>query len=254
MLFIKNLSVEVEGKKILSGVSLELKVGEVVAVMGPNGSGKSTLSYALAGHPRYEISRKSKVESPKSETKMEIEGEEMVAMAPEERSKRGLFLVNQSPMVVTGLIVQSFLWQVYKKHNPNSKTSLVDFRKWLVSQAEAIGLETDLLKRGLNDGFSGGEKKKLEIMQLLVSNPKYVILDEVDSGLDVDALKKIAQTVAGLVKGKKIGVLLITHHAKIFEYLRPDRVIIMGNGIIKKTGGIELIKEVEEMGFEEKDL
>lgn len=245
MLSIKNLSVEVEGKLILSDITMELNMGEVVAIMGPNGSGKSTLSYALAGHPRYQITNY------KPQTiKMEIEGEDMVTMTPEDRSKRGLFLVNQSPMVVTGLIVQSFLWQVYKKHNPSSKTTLIDFRKWIVSQAEAIGLEADLLKRGLNDGFSGGEKKKLEIMQLLVSNPKYVILDEVDSGLDVDALKKIAQTVAGLVKEKKIGVLLITHHAKIFEYLGPDRVVIMGNGIIKKAGGVELIKEVEDMGFE----
>lgn len=251
MLGVKNLSVKIEDKIILSDVSVDLDLGEVVAVVGPNGSGKSTLAYALMGHPRYQIPNSKFQETNKLQiTKISIDGEDMVLMAAEERSKRGLFLVNQQPMVVSGLVVQSFLWQLYKKHNLGSRTTLVEFRKWLVDQANKIGFDSELLKRGLNDGFSGGEKKKLEILQLLVSNPKYVILDEVDSGLDIDALRKIATTVADLVSQKKVGVFLISHQAKIFEYLKPNRVMVLGGGEVTKVGGESLLKVIESRGFE----
>ena len=239
MLKINNLHVSAEGKEILKGVDLSINRGEVVVLMGPNGSGKSTLAYAIAGHPFY-----------KSEgSTLFIDKIDVSTLAADERSKRGLFLVNQYPVAIPGLVSKSFLWRLYKKHNSKSPTTIVEFRKWIEAQAEGLGLNSDLLDRGLNDGFSGGEKKKMEILQLLVSNPKYVVLDEVDSGLDVDALKKIAKTVAIMAKDLKVGVLLITHYSRILENIKADRVIIMKAGKIEKSGGMELVNEIEKEGF-----
>ena len=239
MMKITNLKVNVEGKEILKGVDLEVKPGEVVAVMGPNGSGKSTLAFSLAGHPKYE-----------STGKMSLGGKSILEMSPDERANEGLFLANQYPVAITGLTVNSFLYQLYKKRNPEGKAmKLIEFRTWIEKQAALLELNPDLLKRGLNDGFSGGEKKKLEILQLIVFNPKTVILDEIDSGLDVDALKKIAKTVALVAKQRKIGVLVITHYNRILKYLVPDRVIVLKGGLIVRSGTGELAVEIEKDGY-----
>jgi Fe-S cluster assembly ATP-binding protein len=173
-------------------------------------------------------------------------------MSPDERASQGLFLANQYPVAIPGLTVHSFLYQLYKKRN-QTKTSLLDFRKWVEQQAELLELKPELLKRGLNDGFSGGEKKKLEILQLLVFNPKYIILDEIDSGLDVDALVKIAKTVSRVAKERKIGVLVITHYNRILKYLPADRVVILKGGVIVREGGGDLAKEIEETGYQEEN-
>ncbi|MBI2465422.1 Fe-S cluster assembly ATPase SufC [Candidatus Shapirobacteria bacterium] len=248
MMKITNLRVNVGGKEILKGVGLEVKPGEVVAVMGPNGSGKSTLAFALAGHPKYEIvkSKNSKVKS----KNIELGGKVLDEMSPDERANEGLFLANQYPVAISGLTVNSFLYQLYKKRNPEGKgMKLIEFRAWIEKQAELLELNPDLLKRGLNDGFSGGEKKKLEILQLIVFNPKQVILDEIDSGLDVDALKRIAKTVALVAKQRKIGVLVITHYNRILKYLIPDRVIVLKGGLIVRSGTGELAVKIEKDGY-----
>jgi Fe-S cluster assembly ATP-binding protein len=243
MMKINNLKVKVDGKEILKGVDLEVKAGEVVAVMGPNGSGKSTLAFSLAGHPKYEV-----------EGGIELGGESLVEMSPDERANKGIFLANQYPVAIAGLTVNSFLYQLYKKRNPEGRgMKLVEFRSWIEKQAELLELNPELLKRGLNDGFSGGEKKKLEILQLLVFNPKQVILDEIDSGLDVDALKRIAKTVALVAKERKIGVLVITHYNRILKYLVPDRVIVLKNGKIVRSGSGELAAEIEKAGYKDEN-
>jgi len=240
MLQIKNISAQVEGKDILKGVSLEISPGEVTAIMGPNGSGKSTLAYAVMGSPIY------KVENTK--TRIKLDGKDITGLGPEERSKRGLFLANQHPVAIPGLKVNSFLWQLSKKDG--KAVELPEFRKQLKKWTKVLGLKEELLERSLNDGFSGGEKKKLEILQMLVLKPKYTILDEIDSGLDVDALKKIALAVAKVVKEEKMGVAVITHYSRILKYLRPDRVVVMKGGVIAARGGEELVERIEDQGYE----
>lgn len=239
MIEIKNLKVKVDGQPILKGIDLTVKPGEIVVVMGKNGSGKSTLAYTLAGHPSY-----------KSTGKIEIDDRNIGRMGPDERASLGLFLASQYPVAVSGLAANSFLWQLYKKKN-SKKMSVVEFRKWIGEEAKKLDLNQELLGRGLNDGFSGGEKKKMEILQMLVFNPKYLILDEIDSGLDVDALKKIAMTVAKVAKEKKIGVVAITHYNRILKYLTPDKVVVMAGGKIVKTGNKELAEKIEINGYED---
>ncbi len=256
MLKIKNLLVKVGEKVILNGIDLTVKSGEVVAVMGPNGSGKSTLAYAIAGHPKYQTSNKKE----KNNWIIKIDGERIDDISPDLRAKEGLFLANQYPVAIFGLTVNSFLWQMYKKNRiaasktpRNDAMSLVEFRKYVEELTNSLNLNLDLLKRSLNDGFSGGEKKKLEILQLLVFCPKYVILDEIDSGLDVDALKVIAQTVAKVAKEKKMGVLVITHYNRILKYLKADRVIVLEKGKIVKSGTGKLAEEIEVSGYKNND-
>lgn len=239
MIEIKKLVVKVDDKTILNGIDLTVNSGEVVAVMGPNGSGKSTLANALSGHPKYAVDDSSKIL---------IDGVNLSDKSPSERAKLGLFLANQYPVAISGLGVNSFLWQMYKKMNEKALT-LVEFRKLTEELAISLNLNLDLLKRSLNEGFSGGEKKKMEILQLLVFSPKYVILDEIDSGLDVDALKVIAETVAKVAKEKKIGVLVITHYNRILKYLKADKVVILEKGKIIKTGTGKLAEEIEASGY-----
>jgi len=259
MLRIENLKVKVEEKQILNGLSLEIKPGEVHAVMGPNGSGKSTLAYTLAGHPKYKIQEtrnKKQENNKKNGGGMWLDGKRIDDKTPDERANLGLFLAMQYPVAVPGLTALSFLWQIYKNRNEKNsesrgnKVSVIEFRKWLEVQVESLGLDKDLLKRGLNDGFSGGEKKKLEILQMIVSNPKYLVLDEIDSGLDIDALKKIAQTVAVVAKKMKIGVLLITHYSRILKYIKADKIHIMRDGRIVESGDKNLVKRIEKVGYE----
>lgn len=259
MLSIKNLQIAVDGNQILKGINLEVKEGEVHVIMGPNGSGKSTLAYSLAGHPKYQISNlQSTTSKAINEAKICMNGKVMDEMTPDERAREGLFLANQYPVAIPGLTVNRFLWQVYKKRNKSpvfpaktgtKPTTIIEFRNWLEGQAKILDLNAELLKRGLNDGFSGGEKKKLEILQMMVFNPKFIILDEIDSGLDVDALKKIAQTVAKVSRDRKIGVLVITHYSRILRYLKPDKVHIMEAGKIVKSGGEYLAGEIEKQGY-----
>lgn len=241
MIEIKNLVVKVDDKLILNGVDLTINSGEVVVIMGSNGSGKSTLAYAIAGHPKYE-----------AEGEIEVDGVNLQEKSPDERAKMGIFLANQYPVAIFGLTVNSFLWQMYKKRVEKAMT-LVEFRKHVEELATALNLNLDLLKRSLNDGFSGGEKKKLEILQLLVFSPKYLILDEIDSGLDVDALRIIAETVAKVAKEKNMGVLVITHYNRILKYLKADKVVIMDKGKIVKTGTGELAEEIEVSGYKKND-
>lgn len=240
MMTISNLKIAVDGKEILNGLNLDVNEGEVVAVMGKNGSGKSTLAFSIMGHPKYEV----------TDGQILIGSKDIKQMTPDERANLGIFLVNQYPVAVPGLSVNSFLWQIYKKRNGvDKKVTIVQFRKWVEEQAKMLDLNPELLKRGLNDGFSGGEKKKLETLQMLVFNPKYIILDEIDSGLDVDALKRIAQTVAKVAKDRKIGVIAITHYNRILKYLVPDKVVVMENGKVIKSGPASLAEEIEKVGY-----
>lgn len=240
MLKITRISASIEGKKILKDVSLEIGLGEVVAVMGPNGSGKSTLAAVVAGHPKYTL----------DSGKMELDGHRLEKLEADGRANLGLYLASQYPVAVPGLTTQNFLWQLYKKRNKEKKMgNVMEFRKWLQLQVKLLELKPELLTRGLNDGFSGGEKKKLEVLQMLVFNPQYVILDEIDSGLDVDALSKIAKTVAKMAKSLRVGVLVITHYQRILEYLQPNRVVVMKAGEIVERGGIELVNKIEKKGF-----
>jgi Fe-S cluster assembly ATP-binding protein len=173
-------------------------------------------------------------------------------LKPEERAHLGIFLANQSPVAIPGLSVNRFLWNLYKVRKVESPKSLgvMEFRKWIEKKVENLGIGGELLKRGLNDGFSGGERKKMEILQMLVLEPKLVILDEIDSGLDVDALKRVTQVVVDEVKNRKMAVLVITHYSRILKYLKPDRVAILKAGKIERTGGWELTEEIERDGYE----
>lgn len=241
---LKNLQVGIVGKQILRGVGLTVKPGEIHAVMGPNGSGKSTLATALSGHPEYEILDGSKAE---------LDGEDILGMSPDERSQRGLFLAFQYPVEIPGVRVQNFLRQAYlarfadrpEKHF----TKVLAFRKYLKQLAEELKVNPELLERGLNEGFSGGEKKRLEILQMAVLEPKYAILDETDSGLDVDAIKHVSIGVKAVMKRHQTGIVVITHYQRILDYLKPDYVHILDGGKIIKRGGSELALQVDKEGY-----
>lgn len=241
MLKISKLVVKVGEKGILNSVDLEIKAGEVVALMGPNGSGKSTLAQVIAGHPMFAVAG----------GKISFEGKNILEKTPDERAKKGIFLANQYPVAIPGLPVHSLLWQMYRWRNSQvvKKLNLGDFRIWLSQKAQELGMNYELLRRSLNEGFSGGEKKKVEILQMLVARPKLIILDEIDSGLDVDALKKIAQVVAEYVKETGAGVLVITHYSRILKYLKPDRAVVIVSGQVARVGGEELVEEVEANGY-----
>jgi Fe-S cluster assembly ATP-binding protein len=240
MLQIKNLHVEIEGKEILKGLNLSLNSGEVHALMGPNGSGKSTLANVLIGNPKYKI------------TKGEIlfDEENILSLNPEERAKKGIFLSFQNPVSIPGVNIRKFLRQAYNSLNPENKISLLEFQEILEKKSEELNLDKSFLERYLNEGFSGGEKKKLEILQLLVLNPSFAILDETDSGLDIDALKIIARGINAFTKsGENKTVLIITHYKRILEHIRPDKVSIMIRGEITASGGIDLVDHLEEKGY-----
>jgi Fe-S cluster assembly ATP-binding protein len=254
-LTLKNVHVSVvnqqteEKTSILHGIDLIVKPGEIHAIMGPNGSGKSTLAYTLAGHPFYELDN---VENNKTE--ISIDGEDLIEMSPDQRAAAGLFLAFQYPVEVPGVKVQNFLRLAYnarfaeqpEKHFP----SVLAFRKHLQSLAEELKVNPELLKRGLNEGFSGGEKKRVEILQMAVLEPKYAILDETDSGLDVDAIKAVAEGVKKIIQKYNTGVVVITHYQRILQYLKPDFVHMAKAGKIVKSGGAEFAAELESKGYE----
>ena len=237
---VKDLHVKIEDKEILKGVSLTVDKGEVVAIMGPNGSGKSTLAYALMGHPRYEITK----------GRIFLNGEDVTEMEADERAKKGLFLSFQYPQEIAGVSVSNFLRTALNSKRGGNKISVPDFHRLLQEKMRLLKFDKSFALRYLNEGFSGGEKKKAEILQMAVLQPTIGILDETDSGLDVDSLKIVANGVNKL-KGPDMGILLITHYQRILNYIIPDKVHIVVDGKIVKSGGKELALEVEEKGYEE---
>jgi len=236
---IKGLHVSIDGKEILKGITLSVDKGKVAAIMGPNGSGKSTLAYALMGHPRYEITK----------GKIMLNGKDITKDAPDERAKKGLFLSFQYPQEIAGVSVSNFLRTALNAKR-KEKISVPEFHKLLQEKMELLKMDKNFSLRYLNEGFSGGEKKKAEILQMAVLSPSIGILDETDSGLDVDSLRIVANGVNKL-KGPNMGILLITHYQRILDYIAPDKVYIVVSGKIVKSGGKELALEVEKKGYEE---
>lgn len=249
---ISNLQVSVTDQvnnhhtQILRGVDLVVQPGEIHAIMGPNGSGKSTLAYTLAGHPFYEV-------DVAAGSKVTLNEQDLLAKSPDERAALGLFLAFQYPVEVTGVKVQNFLRLAYNARFANQPERLfptvLAFRKHLASLAEKLQVKPELLARGLNEGFSGGEKKRLEILQMAVLEPAFAILDETDSGLDVDAMKAVAEGVKQVVELHHTGVIVITHYQRILKYLQPEFVHVMKAGRIIKSGGRDLAAELETNGY-----
>src|SRR6056297_2472191 len=245
MLEIKNLHVklEEEDKQILKGVNLSVEAGKVHAIMGPNGSGKSTLSYVLSGRDGYEVTGGSAT----------IEGEDILEMEPEERAAAGVFLAFQYPVEIPGVGNMTFLRTAVnsqRKARGLEEMSATDFLKLVREKAATLKMDNDMLKRPVNVGFAGGEKKRNEILQMAILEPKMCILDETDSGLDVDAMKLVAEGVNAL-RNEGRGFLVITHYQRLLDHIKPDVVHIMSNGRIIKTGGPELALEVEQNGYED---
>ncbi|MEY4745337.1 MAG: hypothetical protein RL272_1282 [Candidatus Parcubacteria bacterium] len=234
---IENLRVSREGKEIVKGVTLEIPAGEVHALMGPNGSGKSSLANALMGHPKYAVTAGSVL----------LDGEDILSLPPDGKAAKGLFLSMQHPPEVSGVSVSHFL-RVVTTTARREPVSVADFRKMLKEKMAALRIDPAFMNRGLNEGFSGGEKKRMEILQLALLSPKYAILDETDSGLDVDALKIVTDGI-NAVRGSGMGVLLITHYARILKHLVPDKIHVLAEGRIAKSGGRELADEIEKEGY-----
>lgn len=235
---IKGLYASVEGKEILKGIDLVVSENESHAIMGPNGSGKSTLANVVMGRPGYKVTA----------GEILFRGESLLRMTADQRAQRGLFLAMQYPVEVPGVSVVNFLRTAYQAVKDN-KISALAFRKHMKAKMEMLGVEDAMVNRYVNQGFSGGEKKKVEILQLAVLEPSIAILDETDSGLDIDSLRSVATGVAKLI-GPDLGVLLITHYQRILNYITPDHVHVMMDGRIVKEGGKELAKELEEKGYE----
>lgn len=257
-LVIKDLHVNVEGKPILRGVNLTIRQGEVHAMMGPNGSGKSTLAYTIAGHPHYEVISGDIL----------LDGKSVLAMAPDERAKAGLFLAFQYPTAIPGVSMANFLRQAVsavRGYTERAKQSVVEggsakpigselmpmreFRKELTEKMDRLHVDTAFARRYLNDGFSGGEKKRAEILQMAMLEPKIAVLDETDSGLDIDALRVVAEGVNSLI-GPNLGVLLITHYQRLLDYIKPQFVHVFYNGQIVLSGGPEMALELEANGYD----
>jgi Fe-S cluster assembly ATP-binding protein len=242
MLEIENLHVTVGGKEILKGLSLSLPAGQVHAVMGPNGSGKSTLSYTLAGRDGYDITG----------GRVTYRGEDLSALTPEERAAKGMFLALQYPVEIPGVTTLTFLktaLNAQRRARGESDMDAVKVLRFVREKATALNIGEDMLKRPLNVGFSGGEKKRLEILQLAVLEPKLAILDETDSGLDIDALKLVADGVNAL-RAPDRSFLVITHYQRLLTHIVPDRVHILAHGRIARSGGPELALALEEQGYE----
>ena len=247
-LIIKNLHVSTasnaagaQDREILKGINLQIRSGEVHAIMGPNGAGKTTLAMSLMGHPGYNLTFNN--------SHLTINGEEIINLPPEERARKGLFVSFQQPVEITGVSVLSFLRTADKALHPDQKPPLSQFKQEVISSFQNVGLDEQFMQRSLNEGFSGGEKKRTEIAQLLVLKPKFAILDEIDSGLDIDSLKTVAKTIAKAVRKYKMGILLITHYQRILHYLKPDYVHVMIDGTIKKSDGIALVRRIERDGY-----
>jgi Fe-S cluster assembly ATP-binding protein len=239
---VKDLEVSVEDEKIVKGVSLEVEPGQVHAIMGPNGSGKSTLCKSLMGNPQYTI----------DSGKILVDGEDVTEEETDERAREGLFLGFQYPAEISGISVAEFLKEAINariEENDEEPISQSDFRELLKEKLELLDMEEEYARRYLNEGFSGGEKKRNEILQMAVLQPKYAMLDEIDSGLDIDALKVVADGINKLAEEDR-GMLMITHYQRILDYVEPDRVHVMIDGKIVESGGPELAHKLEDEGYE----
>lgn len=237
---IENLDASIGDKPILHGLSLEIPKGEVHAIMGPNGSGKSTLAKILSGHPEYEVTSGTAT----------LDDENLLGLEPDEISRLGLFLAFQYPMEVPGVSIANFIRAARNARlKEGEKIKAVDFYKDLYEQMDKLGMDRKFTSRSLNDGFSGGEKKRCEILQMSMLQPKYCILDETDSGLDIDALRVVSEGVNHM-RNPDRGILVITHYQRLLEYIIPDFVHVMSEGKIVRTGGKELALELEERGYD----
>ena len=230
-----------EGTPILKGVDLELREGEIHAIMGPNGSGKSTLAKVLAGHPAYEVTGGSVL----------YKGQNLLEMEPDERARAGVFLAFQYPMEIPGVSIANFLRTALQAKNPDQELDIFDFQEKLMDRMQLLEMDPSFAERSVNDGFSGGEKKRNEILQMAMLEPTLAILDETDSGLDIDALKIVANGVNKLHEERpEMTVLVITHYQRLLNYIKPQFVHVMANGRIVQSGGPELALELEEKGYE----
>jgi Fe-S cluster assembly ATP-binding protein len=238
VLEISDLHASVDGKEILKGVSLKVRKGEVHAIMGPNGSGKSTLSFVLMGHPKYTITKGD----------VRLDGKSIKEMKPDERARLGLFLGFQYPTEISGVSLFNFLKTAYNSSR-GEKVSSMEFRDIMKEKMGLLGVDESFVKRYLNEGFSGGEKKRGEILQMAVLEPKMAVLDETDSGLDVDSLKTVANGINKL-SGKDKGILVITHYQRILRYVKPQFVHVMIDGKIVHSGGHKLADELEKKGYD----
>ncbi|MEW8970862.1 Fe-S cluster assembly ATPase SufC [Mesobacillus jeotgali] len=240
VLSIKDLQVEIEGKQILKGVNLEVKGGEIHAIMGPNGTGKSTLSSSIMGHPKYEVTNGT----------VTLDGENVLEMEVDERARAGLFLAMQYPSEISGVTNADFLRSALNSRlGEGNEISLMKFIRKMDKQMEFLEMDLDMAQRYLNEGFSGGEKKRNEILQLMMLEPKIAILDEIDSGLDIDALKVVSKGINEM-RGEDFGCLIITHYQRLLDYITPDYVHVMMQGRIVKSGGPELAQRLEAEGYD----
>ena len=247
MISIKNLHAEINtddgSKKILKGLNLDIKAGEIHAIMGPNGAGKSTLSYVLAGREDYEV----------TEGSIELDGKDLLELEPEERAAAGLFLAFQYPVEIPGVNMSMFLKtsiNAIRKQRGQDELDALGMLKLIKSKCAALGISDDMMKRAVNVGFSGGEKKRNEVLQMAMLEPKFCVLDETDSGLDIDALKIVADGVNKL-RAPDRSFLIITHYQRLLDYIKPDVVHVLAGGKIVKTGGPELALELEKKGYAE---
>ena len=242
-LVIRNLHASIDGAEILKGVDLELSKGEVHAIMGPNGSGKSTLAHVMMGHPSYEV----------TEGEVIYKGEQVLDLEPDQRSRLGLFLAFQYPSAIPGVTVANFLRLAVNAHRRSedgeeNPIRIPEFRKLLTESMETLKIDRSMTSRYLNDGFSGGEKKRMEMLQMAILRPEIAILDETDSGLDIDALRIVADGVNTLV-GPEMGALVITHYSRLLKYIKPDHIHVLVGGRIVRSGGPELADELERDGY-----
>ena len=239
-LSIKDLHVEIEGKEILKGVNLEVKGGEIHAIMGPNGTGKSTLASAIMGHPKYTVTKGS----------ITLVGQNVLEMPVEERARAGLFLAMQYPSEITGVTNSDFLRSaINARRGEGNEISLMKFIRSMDQKMQFLDMDLNMAQRYLNEGFSGGEKKRNEILQLMMLEPKIAILDEIDSGLDIDALKVVSKGINEM-RGENFGCLMITHYQRLLNYITPDVVHVMMQGRVVKTGGAELAERLEAEGYD----
>jgi len=238
LLQIENLHVTVDDKEILKGISLQIEPGKIYALMGPNGSGKSTMSYTIAGHPKYHVTK----------GKILFEGKDITDAKPDERAQKGLFLSFQYPKSIPGVSVANFLRAAYKAVKKQD-IRVLDFQKKLREKMELLHIPREFMERSVNEGFSGGEKKKMEMLQAMMLEPKVIIMDETDSGLDVDALRVVGESAKKLLT-KDTAVVLITHYFRILEYLTPHVVYVLKDGNVVASGGAPLAEQIEANGFE----
>jgi len=236
---VHGLRVEVAGKEILKGVNLTMKSGQLTALMGPNGSGKSTLAYALMGHPKYKVTAGT----------ARLDGQDLLKLPVDQRARAGLFLGFQYPQEVSGLSLAKFLWTSYMQRHTPENADATGFDKDMKTHFGYLGMDESFLKRSLNEGFSGGEKKRNEVLQMATIRPLFAILDEPDSGLDIDAVRAVGETVAKLHR-PDAGILVITHYQRILKFVKPDQVHVMVDGVIALSGGKDLAEELEAKGYD----